>query len=59
MNNDNHPKRSSSFTLKPSRLLVILVLGVLIGAGLLAVAVAQSNRTAFSLNSSASFPVDI
>lgn len=39
--------------------LVILTLGVLVAAGLLAVAVAQSKRISFSLNSPASFPVDI
>ncbi len=40
-------------------LIALLVLGVLAAAGLLAVAVAQSNRMSFSLNSPASFPVDI
>ena len=51
--------KRSSFTLKPSRLIAALVLAALIGAGLLAVAIAQSSRTSFDLNSPASFPVDI
>ncbi|MCE2484365.1 MAG: hypothetical protein J4F42_02535 [Desulfurellaceae bacterium] len=41
------------------RLIIILVVAGLIGAGLLAVAVAQSGRASFSLNAPASFPVDI
>lgn len=37
----------------------LAALGVLLGAGLLTLAVAQSGRSALSLNSPASFPVDI
>ena len=37
----------------------LVALGVLLGAGLLTLAVAQSGRSALSLNSPASFPVDI
>lgn len=37
----------------------LVALGVLLGAGLLTLAVAQSGRAALSLNSPASFPVDI
>jgi hypothetical protein len=60
VNDENHlMSKRSSFTLKPSRLIAVLVLAALIGAGLLAVAIAQSSRTSFSLNSPASFPVDI
>ena len=47
---------------KRGRLPVVLglvALGVLLGAGLLTLAVAQSGRSALSLNSPASFPVDI
>lgn len=51
---DSHNKRG--------RLPVVLglvALGVLLGAGLLTLAGAQSGRSALSLNSPASFPVDI
>ena len=47
---------------KRGRLPVVLglvALGVLLGAGLLTLAGAQSGRSALSLNSPASFPVDI
>ena len=47
---------------KRGRLPVVLglvALGVLLGAGLLTLAVAQSGRSTLSLNSPASFPVDI
>lgn len=37
----------------------LVALGALLGAGLLTLAVAQSGRAALSLNSPASFPVDI
>ena len=37
----------------------LVALGVLLGTGLLTLAVAQSGRSALSLNSPASFPVDI
>ena len=37
----------------------LVALGVLLGAGLLTLAVAQSRRSALRLNSPASFPVDI
>ena len=37
----------------------LMALAVLLGAGLLTLAVAQSGRSALSLNSPASFPVDI
>lgn len=40
-------------------LLGIVALGVLLGAGLLTLAGAQSGRSTLSLNSPASFPVDI
>ena len=47
------------FTVKSRRLIIVLAVAGLIGAGLLAVAVAQSGRASFSLNAPASFPVDI
>ena len=56
-------RKRSVFTVKSRvesrRLIIILVVAGLIGAGLLAVAVAQSGRASFSLNAPASFPVDI
>ena len=42
-----------------NRLIAVLAVAALIGAGLLAAAVAQSKRTSFSLNTPVSFPVDI
>ena len=61
---NTHPMRKRLlFTVKSRvesrRLIIILVMAGLIGAGLLAVAVAQSSRASFSLNAPASFPVDI
>ena len=61
---NNHPMRKRAlFTVESRvesrRLIIILVVAGLIGAGLLAVAVAQSSRASFSLNAPASFPVDI
>ena len=61
---NNRPMRKRAlFTVKnrmeSRRLIIILVVAGLIGAGLLAVAVAQSGRASFSLNAPASFPVDI
>ena len=52
-------RKRALFTVKSRRLVIILVVAGLIGAGLLAVAVAQSSRASFSLNAPASFPVDI
>ena len=52
-------RKRALFTVKSRRLIIILVVAGLIGAGLLAVAVAQSSRVSFSLNAPASFPVDI
>ncbi len=44
--------------IKPNRLLLLVVVGGLVCAGL-TLAWAQASRTSFSLNSPASFPVDI
>ena len=61
--NNRLMRKRALFTVKnrmeSRRLIIILVVAGLIGAGLLAVAVAQSGRASFSLNAPASFPVDI
>lgn len=56
------PVSMPHFPNKRARLPVVLglvALGVLLGAGLLTLAGAQSGRSTLSLNSPASFPVDI